>query len=398
LFGLTALLGAGIFLYAPLDGDWWLPNYPSTNQRALQALRTTAQELVPLRETQSAITSEAGSALAARDENPERWTHLERRQRDVRTKLEPHRDSLAKLAGQSILAGQTRKAANGLDAAIAAMDRAARDLASGRRQEAITLLRTAQTSIEEATGEVEAALASVSVPASRIARDVDHLFVIILVITGIVFVLTEVALVYSTWRFGAGPGRRAVHTHGSTRLEILWTAIPAAVLVFIAVYQLRSWAEIKFPSYLPQVQPLAEVSSRQFQWIIRYAGADGRIGTVDDLITVNDLHFIKGQPTVIHLKSEDVIHSFYLPQLRVKQDAVPGLTIPLWFDADKSGRYELICAELCGWGHYKMRANVTVHENSQDFQEWLDSALREQNLDRPPHAQPAISTAAFQGR
>jgi cytochrome c oxidase subunit 2 len=74
-----------------------------------------------------------------------------------------------------------------------------------------------------------------------------------------------------------------------------------------------------------------------------------------------------------------VLHSFYLPQMRIKQDAVPGMTIPVWFDADTSGEYELACAELCGWGHYKMRGRVTVHDTEIEFQRWLDEKLAEQN-------------------
>ncbi|MCZ2111376.1 MAG: hypothetical protein LC118_17705 [Dehalococcoidia bacterium] len=81
----------------------------------------------------------------------------------------------------------------------------------------------------------------------------------------------------------------------------------------------------------------------------------------------------------MHLRSTDVLHSFYLPQMRIKQDAVPGLTIPVWFDSDRSGSFDLACAELCGWGHYKMRGKVTVHDTQAGFDEWLQQALAEQN-------------------
>src|SRR5262249_5863101 len=150
------------------------------------------------------------------------------------------------------------------------------------------------------------------------------------------------ALGWSMWRFVAAPGRRAQYFHGSQRLEVIWTIIPAAILVFIALYQMGTWASVKFRSAAPKVKPLAEVTARQFQWLIRYPGPDGRIGTEDDLHTINDLRFVKDQSALIHLKSKDVLHSFFLPQLRIKQDAVPGLSIPVWFDADKSGDYELV--------------------------------------------------------
>ena len=192
-------------------------------------------------------------------------------------------------------------------------------------------------------------------------------------------------LVWAAYRFvdqkdaEGKPVRPAQYFHGSQRLEVIWTIIPAAILVFIALYQMGTWASIKFRSAAPKVAPLAEITGRQFQWVMRYPGPDGKLNTPDDLFTVNDLHFVKNRTALIYLKSSDVIHSFFLPQMRIKQDAVPGLTIPVWFDSDTAGKYELVCAELCGWGHYKMRGNVTVHETDEEFQKWLDEKLAEQN-------------------
>jgi cytochrome c oxidase subunit 2 len=140
-----------------------------------------------------------------------------------------------------------------------------------------------------------------------------------------------------------------------------------------------TWADIKFRSSAPKVPPLAEITGRQFQWMMRYPGPDAKLNTSDDLFTVNDLHFVKNRPVLIYLKSSDVLHSFFLPQMRIKQDAVPGMTIPVWFDADTSGQYDLVCAELCGWGHYKMRGRVTVHDTEAEFQRWVDEKLAEQN-------------------
>jgi cytochrome c oxidase subunit 2 len=217
---------------------------------------------------------------------------------------------------------------------------------------------------------------------STIGREVDHLFILILGITGVTFVGTQIALVWATWQGVARPGGRAVYFHGSQRLEVVWTIIPAAILVFIALYQMGTWANIKFRSSMPKVQPLAEVTARQFQWMIRYPGPDGRLGTPDDLHTVNDLRFVKGQQALVYLKTRDVLHSFFLPQMRIKQDAVPGLTIPVWFDSDAAGRFELVCAELCGWGHYKMKGTVTVYESQADFDRWMSDALKQQGADQ----------------
>jgi cytochrome c oxidase subunit 2 len=223
---------------------------------------------------------------------------------------------------------------------------------------------------------------------SEFGRKIDSLFVIILWITGIVFIGTQVALVWAAYRFVDRPGRVATYFHGSQRLEVIWTIIPAAILVFIALYQMGTWADIKFRSAMPKVQPLAEITARQFQWMMRYPGPDGKLHTPDDLHTVNDLHFVKGQTALIYLRSSDVLHSFFLPQFRIKQDAVPGLVIPVWFDSDRAGKFDLLCAELCGWGHYKMRGNVTVHETQAEFDEWLGRAAREQGRDQLAAAGP----------
>ena len=214
---------------------------------------------------------------------------------------------------------------------------------------------------------------------STFGREIDGLFLIILWITGIVFIGTQVALVWAAWRFVDRPGRVATYFHGSQRLEVIWTIIPAAILVFIALYQMGTWANIKFRSAAPKVAPLAEVTARQFQWVMRYPGLDGKLHTNDDVYTVSDLHFVKNKQALIYLRSSDVLHSFFLPQMRIKQDAVPGLTIPVWFDSDTAGHFELVCAELCGWGHYKMRGNVTVHETQSDFDEWMKKTTAEQN-------------------
>src|SRR5262249_2642873 len=100
----------------------------------------------------------------------------------------------------------------------------------------------------------------------------------------------------------------------------------------------------------------------------------------DDVFLVNDLHFVKDKTVLINLRSSDVLHSFFLPQMRIKQDAVPGLTIPVWFDCDTPGSYDLACAELCGWGHYKMRGRVTVHDTQEEFDDWMKRVTDAQNV------------------
>lgn len=232
--------------------------------------------------------------------------------------------------------------------------------------------------------------------ASTLGKQIDALFVIILWVTGVVFIGTQVVLVWATWKYADRPGRITVYFHGSQRLELIWTIIPAVFLVFLALYQMQTWADIKFQTKRPNTAPIAEVTGRQFEWLIRYPGPDGKFRTADDLHTKNDFHFVKDQPTLIQLRSNDVIHSFFLPALRVKQDAVPGLTIPVWFDTDQAGQYELVCAELCGWGHYKMRSNVTVHATQAEFDAWARAASQEQSRDQVAESTPKV--AASEGR
>lgn len=230
---------------------------------------------------------------------------------------------------------------------------------------------------------------------SESGHNIDHLFMFILWLTGAVFIATEGALFWFLWKYNAGSNRGPVkYTHGSHSLEIVWTILPAVTLLFIAIYQMNAWADAKMrnPSaFLPDGRPdpnvvEIEVLARQFEWRLRYPGKDHKLGTPDDLFTVNDIHVPVGKTVLVELKSGDVLHSFFLPNLRVKQDAVPGMRIPVWFKPMQIGWYDLPCAELCGWGHYKMKGRLTV-ESEEDYQAWLEQLSKEQNATTPPAAE-----------
>jgi cytochrome c oxidase subunit 2 len=230
-----------------------------------------------------------------------------------------------------------------------------------------------------------------------LGRQIDDLFYLILVITTITFVGTQAALAYTLWR-GARKtetAEKAFFTHGSHNLEVVWTIVPAGILLFIALYQMDVWAQYRVQANFPEeavLQPVAEVEARQFEWRIRYPAPDRKFKDkadverwvrnpeAGDLHAVNDLHVPTGRPVLIHLRSGDVQHSFFVPVLRVKQDAVPGLVIPVWFEVLEPGPYELTCAELCGWGHYKMKARVTA-EPDTEYRQYLDQLQRAQNED-----------------
>jgi cytochrome c oxidase subunit 2 len=213
---------------------------------------------------------------------------------------------------------------------------------------------------------------------SEHGHTIDHLFYFILGLTGVVFIGTELALFWFMWKYDKAVNKSPVkYMHGSHSLEVIWSIIPAATLLFIAIYQMNAWANVKLLSHKPKIAPTVEVIARQFEWRLRYPGKDNVIGTTDDVFLVNDLHLPVNEEILVELKSMDVLHSFFLPNMRMKQDAVPGMKIPVWFRATKEGVYDLVCAELCGWGHYKMKGRLTI-ESRAKYDEWLQQKYLEQ--------------------
>jgi cytochrome c oxidase subunit 2 len=198
---------------------------------------------------------------------------------------------------------------------------------------------------------------------------IDAIFWVITVVTGIAFVLVEIGIIWFAVKYRRREGRRAHYTHGSKALEVLWTSVPALALVALGISSADVWAQIKGRDSAPAGSLMLGVRAKQFEWNVTYPGADGTLGTSDDFVVRNQLHFPVNRPILIQLESEDVLHSFFIPQLRVKQDAVPGMTIPVWFEATKTGGYQIGCAELCGLGHYRMRARVTIHE-PDEYERW----------------------------
>ncbi|MDQ3698781.1 MAG: cytochrome c oxidase subunit II [Gemmatimonadota bacterium] len=211
--------------------------------------------------------------------------------------------------------------------------------------------------------------------ASTFAGSIDPLYYLILVITGIAFVVVEVGLVWFLIKYRRRPGQKAHYTHGNNRVEIIWTSIPAITVVIIGLLSAGTWDEIKGrDSVPPDAMPIA-IHAKQFEWQITYPGADGRLGSADDFQLRNQLHLPVDRPVVATLTAEEAIHSFFVPAFRIKQDAVPGMAIRVWFQPTKTGQYELACAELCGLGHYRMKAAVTVHEQ-EEYGRWVASRGR----------------------
>lgn len=204
---------------------------------------------------------------------------------------------------------------------------------------------------------------------STFGGEIDSLYTLILWIAAAIFVLVEVALVVFIVRYRHREGRKAAYIHGHTAAEVAWTVIPFAIVVFLAFRSGSTWMKVKAADAKPADALELRITAKQFEWNVTYPGADGRLGTADDFVKRNQLHIPAGRPVWVTLASEDVIHSFFLPQFRVKQDAVPGMEIPVWFEATRAGEFTLGCAELCGTGHTRMKGSVTVHE-PEAFERW----------------------------
>jgi len=228
----------------------------------------------------------------------------------------------------------------------------------------------------------------------------------------ILFVGWGAFFVWMLWRYRASKHPVAdpvgATSHASSWLE---GAVAVAEAILLIGFAIPLWAERvdRFPAEKDAL--VVRVVGEQFAWNVHYAGPDGVFGKTaiekidvqtnplgldrsdpaaqDDVVMVNQLHLPVGKPAIVHLTSKDVIHSFNVPEMRVKQDAIPGLSTPLWFVPtittaamrEKLGKpeftYEIACAQLCGLGHYRMRGFVTVEEPA-DFQKWMDEQVAAQ--------------------
>ena len=208
---------------------------------------------------------------------------------------------------------------------------------------------------------------------STFGRDIDWLFHLIYAITAVTGILVFIALIAFLWMYRDRPGRRARYTHGNTTLEIVWTVVPALILVVLTFLSVPAWSKIKMSQ--PPTDLVIHVNAKQFNWQVSYPGPDGKFGTEDDKQFLDEMHVPVNKPVKVILKSQDVIHSFFVPSFRIKQDAVPGREIPAWFDATKPGKYEWPCAELCGFGHSGMKGWVYVHSPA-DYEKWAAENLK----------------------
>ncbi len=247
---------------------------------------------------------------------------------------------------------------------------------------------------------------------SSYSKDIDSLFYFILGLTTFVFICTEGALIVFLVKYRKKEGEKSFYTHGNHKLEMIWTITPAVVLIVIALIQAKTWSQIKDSTSFPDKNSATiddyvhvQLFAEQYQWTFRYPA----IVTEKDMTGVNRevykygvngtftegqrLTVPKGKPIIVEMTSKDVIHSFFLPYMRLKQDVVPGMQIRVWFDANKSTEemrvdrpqmvltdpkgkpqdlewdYPIMCAELCGIQHYNMWGRVIVLEQ-KEYDAW----------------------------
>ena len=207
---------------------------------------------------------------------------------------------------------------------------------------------------------------------STYGGDIDSIIYLIYYITGAWFFLTIGIIVLFLFLYRHREGRRATYIHGNTLAQSAWILVPTLIVLgldlWIDFQGAPIWERVKV--HMPPGDVRVQVTGKQFNWEILYPGPDGRFGTADDLQVDNELHVPVGQVVRVTLKSKDVIHSFFLPNLRLKQDTLPGREIEAWFEATKPGVYEIPCAELCGFGHSGMVGYLTVH-SAEDYEKWV---------------------------
>jgi cytochrome c oxidase subunit 2 len=211
---------------------------------------------------------------------------------------------------------------------------------------------------------------------------VDRQFMITILVVGIAFAAAQIGLGWVVWKYrDSAAATRATYSHGNNRLEVVWTVVTAIIFISLAVMGQRVWAALHLHA-APAGSYTVKVVAQQFSWNFHYHGKDNVFGRTDPkLIDDSALNYVGlddtdpnakddsvvstlvvpvNRPIELILKSKDVTHSFFVPQLRFKQDLVPGMAIPVHFTVNKTGKYELACAELCGMNHYKMKSYMLV--------------------------------------
>lgn len=259
--------------------------------------------------------------------------------------------------------------------------------------------------------------------ASKQGEAYDMMFKVTLIVTGIVFLITHVLLFWFAFKYKATDDRKTSFFFAhNNKLELIWTTVPAIVMAVLVAIGLRNWKTVTSPA--PPEARIIEIVGKQFNWIVRYPGADNVLGkrnyrnindatnvlgmdendpaSKDDVVAQNgEMHLVVNKPVKLIIGSRDVIHDVGLAHFRLKMDAVPGITTTLWFtpsitsaemkDMTKNPNfvYEISCDQMCGKGHYSMRGTIIV-ETQAEYDAWI----AKQAAYFAPAAAPAADSTA----
>lgn len=243
--------------------------------------------------------------------------------------------------------------------------------------------------------------------ASVEGEQIDTMLLVTIAVTGIIFVITQVLLFWFAFKYQEKEGRTAFFFPHNTKLELIWTTIPAIVLTVLVVFGLKHWFLITGDA--PKNSVVVEITGHQFSWDIRYPGKDSVLGKIDyklynqpagntlavdfdDPASHDDLHISANmvlpvnRPVKFVIHAQDVIHDVGLPHFRLKMDAVPGIPTTLWFTPKytteemrvRTGNpnfvYEISCDQMCGQGHYSMRGTIDV-VSEEAYQKWISEQV-----------------------
>jgi cytochrome c oxidase subunit 2 len=237
--------------------------------------------------------------------------------------------------------------------------------------------------------------------ASVEGEDIDTMFMITVAVTGVVFVITQILLFWFSFKYQESDNRKAYYFAHSTKLELIWTTIPAITLCILVAFGLRVW--FKITDDAPKNSVVVEVTGHQFGWEFRYPGSDKVLGkknyklttganplgvdfndpaSIDDIHVTGTMHIPVGKPVKLVINAQDVIHDVGLPHFRLKMDAVPGIPTTEWFTPKYTTKemkertnnpdftYEISCDQMCGKGHFSMRGVIIV-ETEAEYKLWL---------------------------
>jgi cytochrome c oxidase subunit II len=230
---------------------------------------------------------------------------------------------------------------------------------------------------------------------------IKDMFWTTLIVIGIVFVITHILLFWYSYKFQYKADKKAYYYPHNNKLEIIWTMIPAVVMAMLVFSGWKNWTKIMNPA--PADAVVMEIYGKQFNWLVRYPGADNQLGRVkhtlidasnefgydvtdpvakDDIVLPAEVHIPKGRPVLFNIRSRDVIHDVWQPHFNIQMHAVPGMPTKFWFVPTKTTaemametgkpdfKYEIACSQICGQGHFAMRMVVIVDE-PEDYDAWM---------------------------